>query len=194
LELVLTHAVIRSWHLRDIPSLVRHANNRRVWRNLRDRFPHPYTASDGDRWIRQATQMVPQTHFAIATGDQAVGGIGLDLQVDVFRRSAEIGIWLGEAHWGRGIATEAVRALTNFAFTNLDVCRVYAGVFEWNPASMRVLEKAGYSVEGRLRNSVTKDGQTIDRMLYAIVREEGVRLDCGKAPVVQERADRGRKC
>jgi RimJ/RimL family protein N-acetyltransferase len=138
---------------------------------LRDRFPHPYTASDGDRWIRQATQMVPQTHFAIAIGDQAVGGIGLDLQVDVFRRSAEIGIWLGEAHWGRGIATEAVRALTNFAFTNLDVCRVYAGVFEWNPASMRVLEKAGYSVEGRLRKSVTKDGQTIDRMLYAIVRE-----------------------
>jgi RimJ/RimL family protein N-acetyltransferase len=171
LELVLTHAVIRSWHLRDIPSLVRHANNRRVWRNLRDRFPHPYTASDGDRWIRQATQAVPQTHFAIAIGDQAVGGIGLDLQVDVFRRSAEIGIWLGEAHWGRGIATEAVRALTDFAFTNFDVCRVYAGVFEWNPASMRVLEKAGYSVEGRLRKSVTKDGQTIDRMLYAIVRE-----------------------
>jgi RimJ/RimL family protein N-acetyltransferase len=170
-ELVLTQGVIRSWRPDDVASLVRHANNRRVWRNLRDRFPHPYTVSDAEQWIRQATRATPQTHFAIAIGGEAAGGIGLDLQTDVFRRSAEIGIWLGEAYWGRGIGTEVIRALTDFAFASFDLCRVYAGVFEWNPASMRMLEKAGYSLEGRLRKSVTKDGQTIDQMLYAVVRE-----------------------
>jgi RimJ/RimL family protein N-acetyltransferase len=170
-ELILTLAVIRSWRREDIPSLVRHANSRRVWRNLKDRFPHPYTPADGEQWIRQATGTRPEAHFAISRGDEAIGGIGLDLQADVFRRSAEIGIWLGEAHWGRGIATEAVRALTEYGFTHFGLCRIFAGIFEWNPASMRVLEKAGYSLEGRLRKSVTKDGQTIDQMLYAIVRE-----------------------
>ena len=163
--------MIRSWRPEDIPSLVRHANNRRVWRNLKDRFPHPYTVSDAEHWIRHATRAMPQTHFAIAIGGEAIGGVGLDLQTDVFRLSAEIGIWLGEVYWGRGIGTGAVRAVTEFAFANFGVCRVYAGVFEWNPASMRMLEKAGYSLEGRLRKSVTKDGQTIDQMLYAIVRE-----------------------
>jgi RimJ/RimL family protein N-acetyltransferase len=172
-ELPLTQGVIRSWRPEDVPSLVRHANNRRVWRNLRDRFPHPYTASDADDWIRHAARAAPQTHFAIAVDGEAVGGIGLDLQTDVFRRSAEIGIWLGEAYWGRGLGTEAVRAMTDFAFRTFDLCRVYAGVFEWNPASMRMLEKAGYSREGCLRKSVTKDGHTIDQMLYAIVRESG---------------------
>ncbi|MGE5800096.1 MAG: GNAT family N-acetyltransferase [Syntrophaceae bacterium] len=171
MELILTQAVIRSWRPEDIPSLVRHANNRRVWRNLKDRFPHPYTPADGEQWIRQATDATPETHFAIAIGGEAVGGIGLDLQCDVFRRSAEIGIWLGEAYWGRGIATEAVRALTEYGLTQFDLCRIFAGVFEWNPASMRLLEKAGYSLEGCLRKSVTKDGQTIDQMLYAIVRD-----------------------
>jgi len=170
-ELILTQAVIRSWRWDDISSLVRHANNRRVWRNLKDRFPHPYTTTDADHWIRQATRTPPETHFAIAISGEAVGGIGLDLQGDVFRRSAEIGIWLGEPFWGRGIATEAVRALTEYAFTQFDLCRIFAGVFEWNPISMRLMEKAGYSFEGRLRKSVTKDGQTIDQMLYAIVRE-----------------------
>lgn len=171
MELVLTKGVIRSWGPQDVPAIVRHANSRRVWRNLKDRFPHPYTASDAEHWIRQATEATPETHFAIAIHGEAVGGIGLDLQTDVFRKSAEIGIWLGEAYWGRGIATEAVRAMTHFGFAHFDLCRIYAGVFEWNPPGARALEKAGYSFEGRLRKSVTKDGQTIDQMLYAIVRE-----------------------
>ncbi|MGH7406412.1 MAG: GNAT family N-acetyltransferase [Candidatus Methylomirabilales bacterium] len=103
-------------------------------------------------------------------GGEAVGRIGLDLQTDVHRRSAEIGFWLAEPYWGRGIATEAVRAMTDFAFATFDLCRIFAGVFEWDPASVRVLEKAGYAYEGRLRKSVTKDGQTIDAFLYAVVR------------------------
>lgn len=87
------------------------------------------------------------------------------------RRSAEIGYWLGEPFWGRGIATAAVIAVTGYAFTRHDLVRLHAGVFEWNPASARVLEKAGYSLEGRLRKSVTKNGETIDQLLYATIRE-----------------------
>ncbi len=171
MELRLTHCSIRSWRASDAGALVRHANNRRVWRNLRDRFPHPYTASDAERWIRRATGATPETHFAIAVTEEAVGGVGLDLKTDVYRRSAELGFWIGEAYWGRGIATEVARAMTDFAFSSFDLCRVYAEVFEWNPASMRVLEKVGYSFEGRLRKSVTKDGHTIDQLMYAIIRE-----------------------
>jgi RimJ/RimL family protein N-acetyltransferase len=93
------------------------------------------------------------------------------VQHDVGRRSAEIGYWLGEAFWGRGITTEALIAVTDYALSNYDVCRLYAHVFDWNGASARVLEKAGYALEGRLRKSVTKDGQTIDQLMYAIIRE-----------------------
>lgn len=171
MRLELTHCTVRSWRRSDAESLVRHANNRKVWRNLRDTFPHPYTAHDAERWIRSTSGSIPETNFAIGVGDEAVGGIGIALREDVFRRSAEIGYWLGEPYWGRGIATEALKAITDYAFATFDLSRLYAGVFEWNPASMRVLEKAGYVFEARLRRSVLKDGQLIDELLYAIVRE-----------------------
>jgi len=115
--------------------------------------------------------VTPVTSFAIALDDEAVGGIGFTVQNDVAHRSAEIGYWLGEQFWGRGIATEALTAVTEYAFKNFDLCRLYAHVFEWNPASARVLEKAGYDFEGRLKKSVTKNGQTIDQLMYAIVRD-----------------------
>jgi RimJ/RimL family protein N-acetyltransferase len=89
----------------------------------------------------------------------------------VDRRSAEIGYWLGEEFWGRGIVTEALIAVTDHAFANHDLCRLFAHVFDWNPASARVLEKAGYAFEGRMRKSVTKEGQTIDQLMYAMIRE-----------------------
>ncbi|HEU4403612.1 MAG TPA: GNAT family protein [Candidatus Polarisedimenticolia bacterium] len=170
MDLTLETCRIRSWRLADAPSLARHANGRGVWLNVRDRFPHPYTLADADRWIRRAVETTPETQFAIVVGE-AVGGIGLEPKTDVERRSAEIGYWLGEPFWGRGIATEAVRAMTDFAFTHFDLCRLEALVFEWNPASARVLEKAGYQLEGRLRKSVLKDGRMIDSLLYAIIRE-----------------------
>lgn len=170
MELRLARCVIRSWRPRDDRSLVVHANNRNIWRNLRDEFPYPYTQADAEAWIKNATAAIPETAFAVAVEGAAVGGVGLRLGQDIYRRSAEIGYWLGEAYWGRGIATEAVRAMTDYAFLRFDLARVWAGVFEWNLASMRVLEKAGYEREGRLRQSVTKDGQTVDELLYAIVR------------------------
>jgi ribosomal-protein-alanine N-acetyltransferase len=171
MELKLSKSVLRAWKQGDELSLVRHANSRRIWRNLRDAFPHPYTLADAKGWIETANPTEPITNFAIVVDDAAVGAIGLVLKEDVFRRSAEIGYWLGEEFWGRGIVTEAVRAVTDYAFTTFDLCRVYAGVFEWNPASMRLLEKAGYEFECRMRKSVTKDGETIDELIYAIVRE-----------------------
>ena len=167
----LTVASVRSWKWSDVEAIVRHANNRNVWINLRDRFPYPYTASDARRWLESVVGFQPEPNFAIAVGDEAVGGIGFSIQYDVARRSAEIGYWLGEEVWGRGIATDALLAVTDYAFANFDLCRLYANVFAWNPASARVLEKAGYSFEGRLKRSVTKDGQTIDQLMYAIIRD-----------------------
>jgi len=170
MELELSKSRLRPWKPGDEESLVRHANSRVIWRNLRDAFPHPYTLANAQHWIRSANPATPVTNFAIVVDGTAVGGIGLVLKDDVFRRSAEIGYWLGEEYWGRGIVTEAVRAVTDYAFATFDLCRVYAGVFEWNPASMRVLEKAGYEYECRMRKSVVKDGEIIDELIYAIVR------------------------
>lgn len=167
MELPLSTCTIRSWRYDDLDALVRHANNRKVWRNLRDAFPHPYTREDGENWLAMALSQDPATNFAIAVDDEAIGGIGLELKSDVFRRSTEIGYWIGERFWGRGIATEAVAALTSWGFANLDIERIYAGVFSWNPASSRVLEKVGYTFEGRLHNAIYKDGRVLDELVYA---------------------------
>jgi [ribosomal protein S5]-alanine N-acetyltransferase len=164
------HCTIRSWQWSDRDSLVRQANNRKIWINVRDRFPYPYRIDDADRWLAFATSARPETNFAIAVEAKAVGGIGFAIQADVNRLSAEIGYWLGEEFWGKGITTAALRAVTEHAFATYSLCRLYASVFEWNRASCRVLEKAGYSLEGIMRRSAVKDGQTIDQFLYAITR------------------------
>ena len=167
MEIELPSCVVRSWTWKDCDALVHHANNRNIWINLRDRFPYPYTREDGKRWLEIATEIKPETNFAIAVQGEAIGAIGFSIQSDVGFRSAEIGYWLGEGFWGRGIATQALRAVTDYAFEHYDLCRLYAHVFEWNMASARVLEKAGYTLEARLKKSVTKDERTIDQLLYA---------------------------
>jgi [ribosomal protein S5]-alanine N-acetyltransferase len=170
-NLTLKTCTVRSWKRSDLDSLVRYANNRNVSINLRDIFPYPYTMRDALNWYEIVRDSEPETSFAIAVADEAVGGIGFTLETDVARRSAEIGYWLGEEFWGRGIVTEVLIAVSEHVFANYDICRLYAHVFEWNPASARVLEKAGYAFEGRMRKSVTKEGQTIDKLMYALVRE-----------------------
>ncbi len=167
----LGRCTIRSWRSNDVAALARHANNRKIWRNVRDRFPHPYTPAHALEWVRTAPMAEPETHFAIAVGEEAVGGIGLALGSDIQKRCAEIGFWLGEAYWGRGIATEAVAGLTAWTFKELDVHRLQAGVLAWNPASMRVLEKAGYEREACLRGAAFKDGHILDLIIYATLRE-----------------------
>ena len=171
MEFKLTSCTVRSWEWRDRDSLVRYANNRNVSINLRDLFPHPYTQADARNWLDRVVGVKPETNFAIVVDEEAMGGIGFTIQNDVGYRSAEIGYWLGEEFWGRGIATEALIAVTEQAFSTYDLCRLYAHVFDWNPASARVLEKAGYTFEGRLKKSVTKNGQTIDQLMYAIIRD-----------------------
>ncbi|HTT69542.1 MAG TPA: GNAT family protein [Gemmatimonadales bacterium] len=170
LELPVAGAVLRPWERGDAVSLVRHADSRAVWINLGDRFPHPYRRADADRWIEAVTGQDPAVHFAIVVNGEAVGGIGLELQADIWKRTAVVGFWLGQAHWGRGIATAALQAVTEHAFGAFDLCRMQAYVFEHNAASMRVLEKAGYVREARLRKAATKDGRTFDLLVYALVR------------------------
>ena len=162
---------VRSFRDGDAEALARYANNRSVWRNLNDYFPHPYTIDDAQQWIALTQQEEPERNFAVASATEVIGGIGLKLRDDVSRRSAEIGYWLGEPYWGRGIATAVLQAMTDYAFAEFDIVRLEALVFEWNPASCRVLEKAGYVQEARLRKAVYKDGQLIDRFVYAMVRE-----------------------
>jgi len=162
---------IRSFTPSDAEALVRYANNRRISINLRDRFPCPYTRADADAFLAAAWAQQPESDFAIASRNELIGGIGFHPQADVHRLSAEVGYWLGEPFWGRGIATAALRALTEWVFATTALVRLYAHVFEWNPASARVLEKAGYTLEGRMRRSVIKDGQVIDQLIYAMVRE-----------------------
>jgi [ribosomal protein S5]-alanine N-acetyltransferase len=148
--------------------LVRHANNYKVWRSLRDGFPHPYTLADAEQWINFTEQQSPQTFFAIEVGGEAVGGVGLEPQSDIERLSAEIGYWLGEALWGKGIATVAVRALSAYGFKELGLTRIFAVPLISSSASMRVLEKAGYIREGVLRRSAIKEGIVLDQVLYAL--------------------------
>ena len=160
--------MLRPWAAGDEPSLVRHANNYKIWRNLRDGFPHPYTLVDAKQWISFAQQQSPQTLFAVEVGGEAVGSVGLFPKSDIERLSAEIGYWIGEATWGKGIATAAVRTLSTYGFKELGLTRIFAVPLVSNPASMRVLEKAGYVREGVLRRSAIKEGIVLDQVLYAI--------------------------
>lgn len=153
------------------------ANNPKIAMNLRDLFPQPYTANDADEWIVRASQRPHTVHFAIAVNDKVVGGIGLLPGSDVNRISAEIGYWLGEAWWGRGIATDAVRGLTQHAFATLKLNRLFATPFAPNIASCRVLEKAGYRCEARMIGCAIKNGQILDQFLYAITRGEVATTD-----------------
>jgi RimJ/RimL family protein N-acetyltransferase len=163
---------IRSWRAGDVHSLVEQANNRAIWINLRDAFPHPYTQRDARQFVRRVRGTRPETTFAIAVDRAAVGAIGFVLRPDVERVSAEIGYWLGEAFWGRGIATDAVVAITRHAIEAHGLTRIYALPFAWNIASSRVLEKAGYMLEARLRRSAIKDGIITDQLQYAFIAPE----------------------
>jgi len=182
MQLILKECNIRSWQEEDAGALPRFANNRNIARNLRDLFPSPYTVKHAQEFIGAALQQCPETHFAIEVDGEAVGGIGVRLRDDIERYVAELGYWLGEPFWGRGIASEAVVAITQFAVKEFNLQRIEAGVFEWNPASARVLEKAGYELEATLRRSAFKAGQVIDRWLYAFVPEADGPLRANESP------------
>jgi [ribosomal protein S5]-alanine N-acetyltransferase len=164
--------IIRDWQENDLASLVKHANNRKVWLNLRDRLPHPYTEADGREWIAYASSEVPATNFAIEYDHEAVGSIGLVMQQDIEAGTAEVGYWLGEAVWGRGIATAALRAFSHWAFEQFELRRLFAGVMFHNHASRSVLEKVGFVLEGIHRQHVIKAGVVQDQAYYGLLRED----------------------
>jgi len=167
---------LRRWRLADRSALVRHANNIKIWRNVRDVFPYPYTLTDADSFLSAVMeQSGTESVYAIEVGGEAVGGIGIHPRRNEERYTAEIGYWLGEAFWGRGIATAAVRGLAQRAPGELDLYRLFANVFASNPASMRVLEKAGFQREGVLRRAVVKDGVLMDAVVYGLTRDPGLR-------------------
>ena len=166
--------LIRDWHDADAASLARHANSRAVWENLRDTFPHPYTRIHATRFLATAATADPPTQFALVVGGEAVGGIGYDYPEDAPGGGAELGYWLNEAYWGRGIATAAVRAITAHAFrAHTPLHRIYALSFAWNIASARVLEKSGYTFERTIHQGAIKDGRAVDQLVHAIIREGG---------------------
>ncbi len=173
MELDLESCSVRSFRDSDAAELAAQANNRSVWLQLRDRFPHPYTIDDARGFIAFARGADPETAFAVTVGDLPVGSIGAVLGQDVERCSAEVGYWLGEAYWGRGIATRVLLGFTRFAFATYGMERLFAVPLAANTASCRVLEKAGYRLEGRMRRSAVKDGVVQDQLLYAIPRGDG---------------------
>lgn len=175
LEIAIDPWKLRAWRPGDEAALARYANNRNISMWLRDAFPYPYSYQDAVTWVQQNQGKYPVTNFAIASAYEPIGGVGLELQQDVFRRSAEIGYWLREQDWGKGIMTRAVRAVAGYAFATFDIVRIHALVFEGNYGSARVLQKAGFLYEGRLHHAVTKDGRTMDAFLYAIVREDAAK-------------------
>jgi RimJ/RimL family protein N-acetyltransferase len=169
LNLVGSRCTVRRWRLTDAEALVRHANNINVARQLRDRFPHPYSRANAHAFLKAATSAAGTDNLAIEVNGEAAGAIGHVAGTDVERYSAEIGYWLGEAHWGRGVATEALMLVTEHLFTTSNILRLFALPFADNLGSIRVLEKAGYVREAILRSSSVKYGKPRDQALYAKV-------------------------
>src|SRR5215471_4071356 len=169
MELVGDRVTLRAWKASDASSLARHANNDNIARQLRDRFPHPYTIADARQFIQSVAGARPTMLFAMVVDEEAVGGIGFFPGADVERFSAEIGYWLAEPYWGRGITVEAIRLTTAYAFDACNILRLFALPFADNHRSTRVLEKAGFTREAVLRSSSVKYGTIRDQALYALV-------------------------
>ena len=164
---------LRPWRLEDKDDLLRNADNPRVARNLMNGFPSPYTPADADAWLQgRVEEGEPALHFAIEIDGVAAGGIGLIIREDVYARNVGVGYWLGESYWGQGYATEALRALVPYVFETFDCHRLHSHHYGWNLASGRVLEKAGFRLEGCLREHICKNGEFTDSLQYGLLREE----------------------
>lgn len=164
---------IRLWEMEDAVELSNAINNKKIQDNLRDGIPYPYTAADAEDFIRAtlASEKGSQYAFAITVGNKAVGSIGVFRKENIHRRTAEMGYFIAEPYWGRGIATGAVIEVCDYMFANTDIIRIFAEPFAYNTASCRVLEKAGFLFEGTLRKNAVKNGEILDMKMYALVKE-----------------------
>lgn len=166
------NVILRKWKKDDAESLVQLANNKKISDNLRDVFPHPYTLKDAGEWIALNEKRTLQTNFVIDVDSQLSGSCGLFVKEDVYRCSAEIGYWIGEPFWGKGVATEAIKQLLEKIYTNFPtIIRIYAEVFEHNKASMRVLEKNGFHLESIRQKAVIKNNMIMnDHVWVKLIR------------------------
>lgn len=166
MKIKLSKAIIRNFKMSDKISIAKHANNRKIWLNVRNAFPHPYTVSNAEQWISSILDEKVKTKFAIVVDGEAIGGIGVETKEDVYAQSMEFGYWIGEEYWNKGIITEAIQAISDYVFEKFDVMRLEAHVYHWNIGSMKALEKAGFQKEAILQKRVFKDGKYVDEHIY----------------------------
>ena len=164
---------LRDWTIEDAPDLTAAINNKKVLDNLRDGIPHPYTEKDAEAFINAtlAAEKDSQYAFAVTYDGKVVGSIGVFRQGNIHRLTAELGYYIAEPYWGKGIMAEAVRQMCEYVFDHTDIIRIFAEPFAFNQASCRVLEKAGFQLEGILRQNAVKNGQLLDMKMYAILRD-----------------------
>jgi len=159
---------LRSWETSDIDRLVVIADNYEIAKNLTNKFPHPYTRESGEGFIAFARSHDPRAIMAIEVEGELAGGVGLHLQEDIFEKNAELGYWLAEEYWGKGIMTAAVREIVDYGFQAFDINRIFARPFGSNVGSQKVLEKAGFILEATLSKTIYKNGEYEDEVIYAI--------------------------
>ena len=163
--------ILRELHLSDISQLAKLANNKNIWDNLRNVFPYPYSEGDAESFINRVTEEKPRQNFGIEYNGILCGVIGLAIQKDIYRKSAEIGYWIGEPFWGKGIASKAIELMTIYGFSDLQLNRIFAGVFESNKASMKALEYNGYKKEAVFKKAVFKNDNVVDEHRYFKLNE-----------------------
>ena len=159
---------LRSWNLNDLKSLVKYANNYNIAKNLTNQFPHPYSKENGEAFIAMATKNDPLTIFAIEINGQAAGGIGLHPQQDIHCKNAELGYWLAEPYWGKGIITQAIKQIVAYGFKTFEIDRIFARPFENNIGSQKALIKSSFVLEGKFDKVLYKNGEYLDELIYAI--------------------------
>lgn len=162
---------LRPWQLDDLENLMNYANNYEIAKNLTNHFPHPYTRESGENFIAMATKEEPFNIMAIAIGGEAAGAIGIHPQADIFCKNAEMGYWLAQPFWGKGIMTRAIRQMCEYGFKTWDINRIFARPFGSNMGSQRVLEKAGFGLEARFEKTIFKNGIYEDELVYALRRQ-----------------------
>lgn len=166
-----TQSVLRPWKPEDLDNLVKYGNNPAISRFMSDGFPSPYTHEKGIRFIENAMNANPLRIFAISFEGEAVGGIGIHPQDDIHHRNAELGYWLGEPFWGKGLVSRAVKEIVAYTFDHFEIDRIFARPFGNNPASHKVLQKAGFILEARFSGTLVKNGEILDELIYAIRRK-----------------------
>jgi [ribosomal protein S5]-alanine N-acetyltransferase len=173
MEILFEGIVLRPWSIRDATQLGLIANNNNIASNLRDGFPFPYSAKDAINWLNMILpENFPPRFFAITIDSLLVGSIGIVTKSDIYRKNVEIGYFLAEEQWGKGIATKAIKAITSYAFQNFDIIRAYAEPFADNQGSRRALEKAGFKLEATLKSNVIKNGIIKDSCIYSVLKED----------------------